>query len=81
MRIGNSLGQLLVSIINHKNIFDKYIYNYDNCYNEIFFKISLTNFLCVCQNFWKSLFILKITIEGLECSMENSSKNHLLKGG
>ena len=39
------------------------------------------NFLRVCQNFWKSLFILKIAIEGLECSMENPSKNHLLKDG
>ena len=57
MRIGNSLGQLLVSIINHKNIFDKYIYNYDNYYNEIFFKFSLTNFFCVCVKISESPYL------------------------
>ena len=47
----------MVSIINHKNIFDKYIYNYDNYYNEIFFKFSLTNFFCVCVKISESPYL------------------------
>ena len=43
----------VVSIINHKNIFDKYIYNDDNCYNEIFFKF------CVISKFLEVLIYTK----------------------
>ena len=56
--------------------FDKYIYCYNknlNLFNE--------NFFWEFQSLWKSLLILRITIEGLECSMENSCKNHLPKDG
>ena len=71
LRKNHLLRCLVVLIINHKNIFTV----------TMKFTISLTKVYLQSQNFWKSLFILRITIEGLECSMENSSKNHLLKDG